>query len=211
MIGPSGNGEDGEARFQQILVAPKPETRGIRGKATTTLAMLDHTRSQKEYAQLQEMVERWQSEAMDKWLAGALPIFVTTFMDEIAERFMRKEEAGYPSTTPSYLFTDWGERQLKEALEESVHLGEIERRNVSNGIIFLDESFADTLQLQWELRSSKGCSKVGQVLQAAEFCTENRASNGWSTRVSSPSELKTLSLGRAAKSAAEPKALRFGS
>ena len=87
---------------------------------------------------------------MDEWLAEALPIFVTTYKDEIAERFMRKGAAGYPSATPSFLFTDWGERQLKQALEESVHSGEIGSRQVSNGTIFIDESLADTLHLTWE-------------------------------------------------------------
>ena len=45
----------------------------------------------------------------------------------------------------------------------------------------------------------------------SRFCTEAWTSNGWSTRVAPPQELKTLSLGRGAKSAPEPKALRFGS
>jgi len=150
VIGPSGNGTDGEARFRQTLEMSKAETRGVRGKATTTLAMLDHTRAQTEYAKLQEMVYRLQSAAMDEWLAEALPIFVTTYKDEIAERFMRKGAAGYPSATPSFLFTDWGERQLRQVLEESVHSGEIGSRQVSNGTIFIDESLADTLHLTWE-------------------------------------------------------------
>ena len=71
----------------------------------------------------------------------------------------------------------------------------------------------ETAQAVWLvvfLRSSKGCSKVGPAaLQVARFCTETRESNGWSTRVAP--EMKTLSLGRAAKSAAEQKALHFGS
>ena len=194
VIGLSGNGTDGEARFRQTLEMSKAETRGVRGKATTTLAMLDHTRAQTEYAKLQEMVYRLQSAAMDKWLEEALPIFVTTYKDEIAERFMRKEAAGYPSATPSFLFTDWGERQLRQALEESVHSGEIGSRKVSNGTIFIDESLADTLHLTWEklvIGANQG-QELKEYLETEHRLLKKRGTEAQSGRTAEEEETESM-------------------
>ena len=194
VIGPIGIGTDGEARFRQTLEMSKAETRGVRGKATTTLAMLDHTRAQTEYAKLQEMVYRLQSAAMDKWLEEALPIFVTTYRDEIAERFMRKEAAGYPSATPSFLFTDWGERQLRQALEESVHSGEIGSRKVSNGTIFIDESLADTLHLTWEklvIGANQG-QELKEYLETEHRLLKKRGTEAQSGRTAEEEETESM-------------------
>ena len=131
---------------------------------------------------------------MDQWLAGALPIFVTTFRDEIAERFMRKEAAGYPSATPSYLFTDWGERQLREALEESVHSGEIGIRKVSNGTIFINEGLADTLQLTWEklVIEAKQGQELKEYLEKEYRMLKKRGTEAQSGKMAEEEEAESM-------------------